>query len=1307
MGLWKKRQGQNRPSLAQYQDMMETAGDTVLALDIARGLVMSMDGGPAPAPQKVEDCAAWLLKEYECPDQAEALAAALTQKGLTEDWPSKEFLLRRLHPRADGAIWYRCVLRRAKHNKDIIYLTLHDEDAVHRQEDDLRRLAGMDSLTGLYNRGSFEKEAAKRFAANDKKRRGFLMVDIDDFKAMNEAYGHLAGDEALCEIAQQMTALFPPPNLVGRIGGDEFLILAEEVEGPGAPAQWGERLTAGFKRGALKIRATCSVGICLAPQDGKDFDTLYRHADLALYHAKTRGKNQYSFYSSTLLEKSSRKVLQAMRDQTELPFLQQTLFEENDFLEYIFAALYDSEDIEQAMQSIMEFMVRYFNLNCAYFFAAAEDGSLELHRDWCRADEVSAAGRLEYITLEAFKRRLLNAGVYYTEKISELPGDLARAFTESGAVSVMLLPFQEKEELTGLLALEARTGRPSATKKETRALRIAAQVISANLQYRKNIENNRRHAALTRRVMDAVNNGIYVIAKDTYELLYYNKEIQNSYGGPIPEGSTCYQAFFKKQEPCPHCPIRQLAGGKEKATARVYSQLLGARLEVTVSPILWEENKKAYLLTGYDRQETAEEKEQRRRDRRYHFALRGVYDFICEIDLQSGFYESFDQSENREEFLPAKGFFCEELAAKAEKLMFAEEAARLTGLLTLENLRALKNEKNKELRIEYCTRAGLWHSARAIFTPGENGRPDTALLFIREISDQRQIQTLTAQNQFLQQQLAVKEQLKQDDERYKIIVRQTGASVFEWNPPSRYLSSGILDAFALAPDKDLLNQLGTPPLLCPDDIAVFQRFRQRLRDREPTAEVLCRFFTRSGQYRWYQTAVTIICGEDGKVVRAVGSILDVDEQTKAMQALKYKAEFDTLTGIYNYGKFCQEARLFIQAAPHGRCAILVLDVERFKLINDRFGMEIGDQALRYIAKTLSQTVGTRGRYARVQADEFCLAVPYLTKQDVAQEIRHLTARLQAFREDCPLGARFGVYFVEDPAMPVNLMVDRARIAGETAKGNAVQPYAFYEKELRDRLLKEQNIEREAEAALDRGEFEVFLQPKYNLPQHRICGAEALVRWRHPTRGLIPPGEFLPLLERNGMILRLDQYMWEETLKVLYRWKKEERPVLPVSVNVSRLHTCRVTLTPLLTSLTEKYGLTPDRLHLEMTETLLMENQNELVDLMTSLRRAGFILELDDFGSGYSSLNILRDVPVDVLKLDKGFLDETLTGPRGQTVVRHVLEMARDLGLSVVAEGVETEEQMEFLRKADCDMIQGYFIARPLPVQDFEKLAFGE
>lgn len=1308
MGFLTKHQKQNQPTLTQYRGMLEAAGDIVLALDLARGDVLRMDGGGLDeTPRKVSECAAWALKNYTCPDAPEAFAKAFSPENLStgEAWKAQEFLLRRLRPEAGGALWYRCVLRRSKRDSKTVYLTLRDVDELHRQETEMRRRADMDSLTQVYNRGNFEKEVSRRFAENDKKRRGFLMVDIDDFKALNDLYGHQAGDEALREMARQMTELFPAPSIVGRIGGDEFLILAEEVAEPETPSVWGERLTARFEQGAAKTRTTCSVGICLAPQDGKDFDTLYRHADLALYHAKTRGKNQYSFYTSTLLEKNSHKVLCAMRDQSELPFLQKTLFEENDFLEYIFAVLYENEDVEQALQSIMEFVVRYFSLDCAYFFSANKDGCLELHREWCRAGDISAVQGISCVELGAYTRKLLNAGLYYTNKITELPTALADAFVKSGATGVMLLPFQQKERLTGLLALEARTGRQSATKQETRALRIAAQVISANLQHRWDIEQSRRSAAVTRRVMDTMSNGIYVIDTETYRLLYYNEEVRRAHGGTIPDVSTCYEAFFKEKEPCDICPIKKLRLGEGKASASIYSHVLGTRLEVTASEILWEGGRRAYLLTGYDRQETALEKEQRRRDRRYRFALRGIYDFICEIDLQTGFYESFDQNEHMKELLPPKGFFCEELAVKAQQLLVTAEAQRLTSILTLENLRALKNERSKELRVEYYTREGHWHSARAVFTPGENGRPDTALLFIREISDQRQIDTLTAQNEFLQQQLAIKERLKQDDERYKIIVRQTGASVFEWNPPSRYVSAGILDAFDVVPDQDLLNQLGRPPLLYQEDAPTFQAFRKRLRDREPTVEVRCRFLTRSGQYRWYQMAVTIICDEANQVLRAVGSILDVDEQTKAFEALQYKAEFDTLTGIYNYGKFCQEASRFIKSVPHGRCAVLVLDVERFKLINDRFGLEMGDSALRYIARALEQTAGKLGKYARVQADEFCIVLPYLTKQDVIKEIRHLNSRLQRFREDCPIGARVGVYLVEDPDIPVNLMVDRARIAGERAKGNAVQPYAFYEKELRDRLLTEQKIEREAEAALEKGEFEVFLQPKYSLPQHRICGAEALVRWRHPEHGLIAPGEFLPLLERNGMILRLDQYVWEETAKILRRWREEKRAELPVSVNVSRLHISRVTLTPLLAALTEKYGLAPKQLHLELTETLLMENQEELVGLMEALRDAGFILELDDFGSGYSSLNILRDVPVDILKLDKGFLDETLTGPRGQIVIRHVLEMARELGLSVVAEGVETKEQMDFLRCADCDMIQGYFIARPLPVEDFEKLAF--
>lgn len=239
-----------------------------------------------------------------------------------------------------------------------------------------------------------------------------------------------------------------------------------------------------------------------------------------------------------------------------------------------------------------------------------------------------------------------------------------------------------------------------------------------------------------------------------------------------------------------------------------------------------------------------------------------------------------------------------------------------------------------------------------------------------------------------------------------------------------------------------------------------------------------------------------------------------------------------------------------------------------------------------------------------------------------------------------------------------------------------------------------------ETALAKGQFEVYLQPKYQIRDGRLAGAEALVRWNHPEWGLQPPGEFIPLFERNGFITKLDQYVWERVCALLQEWDRKGYPSINISVNVSRLDIYNTDLADVLTSLVRRYGLSPDRLHLEITESAYTDTSRQLIETLGTLRRLGFVIEMDDFGSGYSSLNMLAEMPIDVLKLDMKFIQTEITRPTGQGILRFIVDLARWMKLRVVAEGVETREQLERLQNDGCDYAQGYYFAKPMPVESF-------
>ena len=281
------------------------------------------------------------------------------------------------------------------------------------------------------------------------------------------------------------------------------------------------------------------------------------------------------------------------------------------------------------------------------------------------------------------------------------------------------------------------------------------------------------------------------------------------------------------------------------------------------------------------------------------------------------------------------------------------------------------------------------------------------------------------------------------------------------------------------------------------------------------------------------------------------------------------------------------------------------------------------------------------------------------------------------------------------------MCDRALLAADSVKGQYNRHYAVYDDTLRARLLREKAITDAMESALAEEQFVVYLQPKYSLREECMAGAEALVRWNHPKLGFISPGEFIPLFEKNGFIPQLDQYVWEKVCTYLHEWRQKGYPTLPVSVNVSRADIFQIELVQVLTELTQKYGIEPSNLHLEITESAYAENPTQILQAVNQLRKLGFVIEMDDFGSGYSSLNMLNQMQMDILKLDMKFIQNEMAKPVSQSILSYVVSMVHGMKLSVVAEGVETREQLERLQSIGCDYVQGYFLAKPMPASDYE------
>ena len=431
------------------------------------------------------------------------------------------------------------------------------------------------------------------------------------------------------------------------------------------------------------------------------------------------------------------------------------------------------------------------------------------------------------------------------------------------------------------------------------------------------------------------------------------------------------------------------------------------------------------------------------------------------------------------------------------------------------------------------------------------------------------------------------------------------------------------------------------------------------------------------------------------ILHRAANLIELRENAAMVNQFMY----DRLTGVYSREYFYQKVRERLAESSGVPYAIVGSNVENFKVYNDIFGARAGDQVLRRIAENGRTMVGEDGLCARYGADRFL----YLLRQDQVSDWLRQNGTPGKIANVKNIVLKWGVYKITDRTVPVEKMCDRAFLVADSIKGHYNQWVAVYDDVLRDKLLREQAITESMEAALTEGQFAVYLQPKYWLQDDTLAGAEALARWIHPELGFLAPAEFIPLFEKNGFITRLDRFVWEQTCKLLRAWREKGYPALPVSVNVSRADVYQEDLPETLSNLVKQYGIEPGQLHLELTESAYTENPGQIITMVDELRRRGFVIEMDDFGSGYSSLNMLSQVRFDILKLDMQFIQTETAKPGEMSLMRFVVKLAKWMNLSTVAEGVETKAQVERLREVGCDYAQGYFFSRPLPVEKFEAL----
>lgn len=451
-----------------------------------------------------------------------------------------------------------------------------------------------------------------------------------------------------------------------------------------------------------------------------------------------------------------------------------------------------------------------------------------------------------------------------------------------------------------------------------------------------------------------------------------------------------------------------------------------------------------------------------------------------------------------------------------------------------------------------------------------------------------------------------------------------------------------------------------------------------------------------------------------EIVEASPQTTDAGKEELYLYSLRKMAENNVennrteLTHLHNMKSFFYLCGEMIKEEPDHKYSVVILDIVQFKAVNEFCGRKEGDRLLKFIAECFQWYEDHRpDTYCcHIRADIFCLCTRYEEVGELENIVSEIKKKIDEFSFTYKVQPSFGIGISPEREPAVSYLKDCATMAMNSVKGKVYKTYAVFDDKMRRQLMRERQVENDIVGALENGELLLYVQPKVNMNTGEIIGGEALVRWRHPEKGMISPGEFIPVLEKNGFIINVDDYIWEKVFAYLSKLRKAGRTLAPISINVSRLHAYDDKLTDTLLRLMKEYEIPAEYVPLELTESAFLEDEEGMYQRMENLRAHGFLVSMDDFGTGYSTMNMLKNQTLDEIKIDREFIRD-LEKDKSRIIIRNTIAMLQQLGVHIVIEGVETQEQKNFLLGCGCADVQGFLFYRPMPVEEFDRLLLAQ
>ena len=1207
--------------------------------------------------------------------------------------------------------WYRISVQMARYpGSDEIKLfeTILNIDAERRRQENLVVRASRDALTGLLNRAAMESRVRASLAAAKPDALSVLyMLDLDSFKQINDTLGHQAGDEVLRTTAEAFSGVFRRED-AARLGGDEFMIFLPSCPSPAEAESRAAALVGAAQSSVNGVTVTASVGAACCLGGSMTFEQLYAAADKALYQAKRQGKCR-----CCMAEYDGEAPAPAASGPRPLSIQYQTL------LEYMDGGIFTA-DVNAAAGTIR---ITYT--------------SPSFYQSLGRTPEETGPGGEKLLDLvlpadrSAVRRAMFDAAdgrvsdcVYRTGEGGRLWRHLrlvrlnavAGAAAAAGVIGVVLDVTELKNSENSLLLAEER-------------YRVASELTRAKI-WELDIP------AGTLRLSSAL------------AALWNGTETLSGFPGSLLSSGLFHPDSARDAEKM--CADLLAGRGGESYVLRVC--LPGGERWVRVSyRVMRGAGSRPARAVGIAEPLHGLDGELRRFQGELLF-LRAAAQSVTGVvmaDLTAGTVEEFSvPGDERPADLAS-------LSALTAAAVHPDDRARLRAEISPDTLlaafRAGQTWHFLEYRRQLRGETRWMNLAVNLLRQPVTGHV-CAFYYLRDVEQRHRWESMLSDGAERDAssllytptafaaltKLAIRWMEPRESAALTVIelvgfgamrdrqgLQSAQQYLFSMGRLFRVLVSGRMFVGHLEDARFAVFRLGA--MTAAQQRSAVEHLRGRLYmllgQVQPGSgmELRCGFSMAGAENANYDRLLgqaLLACDTAGRLPGNPVAICDEGEAVPEDSADRERAwelrlaqltnrlrlaEQDELTGLPGRQAFLRLVRERLDADPNGKYRLLLWDMDGFKTLNDTLGTAAGDRILRDAGAAILARLPAGHLCARLEFDRFAYFVPasYASPEEIFRTVEEWFA---AYPLDYRLTGRMGVCEIDDPAEDVRVLCSRALLALRSVKHTETR-IAWYDEALRSRAEEEQALSREMAGALERGEFRVYFQPQYNYDSGELIGAEALVRWVHPTRGMIPPGRFIPLFERNGFISRLDEFVWEESCRCLRRWKQEKGklPTVSLSVNVSRVDIRDPQLADKLLGLTRRYGLPAGTLRLEITESAYMQEPARMIEMVSRLQEMGFLVAMDDFGSGYSSLNTLREMPVDLLKLDMKFLSFGADDTRGGSILSSVVRMAHWLRLPVLAEGVETREQAEYLKSLNCFYMQGYFFGRPMPADEFEAL----